>query len=81
MILEATKDFFEQLGYKVISATNGKEAISQYEIYKGHIVLAVFDITMPYVTGPEAALYIQTINPTLPLIFITGASCKTHRSC
>jgi len=60
------------MGYRVVTAANGKEAIVQYKKYKHEIMLAIFDVQMPWMSGPEAAKYIASLDASLPFIFVTG---------
>jgi len=39
---------------------------------------AIFDVVMPFMSGPEAAKCILDMDASLPFIFVTG--CDTHQS-
>jgi len=72
LLLEVTREFLEFKGYQVVTACNGMEAIKQYQQHRHEIVLAIFDVVMPHLSGPEAAKHICCINNQLPFIFVTG---------
>jgi len=71
-LLEITREILEELGYRVITASNGVEAVRQFIQHQQDIVLAVFDVMMPLMNGPEAAAHISAINGSLPFVFVTG---------
>ena len=62
----------EALGYQVIEATNGEEAVEQYSLHKNEIVGAVLDLMMPVMDGEGAVHGIREVNPDLPIVIVTG---------
>jgi CheY-like chemotaxis protein len=60
-------------GYEAISATNGKEAITEAQLQKPDLI--VMDIVMPDMHGTDAVRLLQTDGRTenIPIIFISGA--------
>jgi len=76
---EATvRDFtgrvLERAGYDVITVSDGREAVEQVRGRANELVLAILDLTMPQLSGSEAALEIRAVNPTLPLLLTSGYS-------
>lgn len=67
-------EFLGQLGYHMLPASNGKEAIALVEGYPGQIDLLITDVLMPEVTGPELAETLLSIRPDLKVIYISGYS-------
>ena len=67
---------FEMLSYKVISASNGKEAIMKFEENK--VDLIVMDVNMPHMCGIESAKEIRKLHSSknIPIIFFTGHNVK-----
>jgi two-component system cell cycle sensor histidine kinase/response regulator CckA len=59
-------------GYKVILASNGEDAVHVFKANSAKIRLAILDVTMPFLGGPEAYSHISAIRPGLPVIFMTG---------
>lgn len=59
-------------GYHVIAAKDGGEALQMFENRKHEIDLALLDISMPIMRGPEACSRMRLIRPDLPVIFVTG---------
>jgi len=76
VLREITRELLEYMGYQVVVACNGIEAISQYKQHRKGIVLAVFDVMMPGLNGPEAAEQICAFDVSLPFIFVTGHDSK-----
>jgi two-component system, cell cycle sensor histidine kinase and response regulator CckA len=67
-------EFLEQLGYHMLSAPNGKEAIALVETYPAKIDLLITDVLMPELPGPELARALVAMRPELKVIFISGYS-------
>jgi response regulator NasT len=65
------KSMLEGLGYQVIAATNGREAIRLAERQRPDLV--ILDIHMPYTDGLQAARAILAARP-LPVLILTAFS-------
>jgi two-component system cell cycle sensor histidine kinase/response regulator CckA len=63
MITETGEDLLELLGYKVLIAGSGKEAIRIYEENKDRIDMVVLDMIMPDMSGGETYDRMKDINP------------------
>jgi CheY-like chemotaxis protein len=73
-ILEYVRKVLHQAGYETILAENADQALARFEERKGEIDLVLTDIVMPdSIDGLELAARIQRIEPTVPVLFITGA--------
>jgi len=68
----ATADVLESLGYIVITAENGREAVALFDTHGTSIDLVILDIVMPDMGGEEAARRMRRLNPDVPVIFSTG---------
>ncbi|XZN90190.1 MAG: response regulator transcription factor [Microcoleus sp.] len=72
-------DYLEILGYSVIPAENGKEALGLVEEFQPHLI--VTDITMPEMDGYEFVRRVRT-RPAfrlLPVIFLTERTSSQER--
>ena len=70
---DVVAEMLRSLGYEVVSAEDGSEALSIFEDGDGiHIV--VTDILMPAMDGWELAHRIKAIKPDIPIIALTGVS-------
>ncbi len=59
------------LGYQVLEAGDGLEALSVFE-QNSEVDLLITDIMMPSMGGIELAERVRKKNPDLPIIFISG---------
>jgi len=71
-ILEIGREVLEALGYQVLTASNGQQAVEVFEAQSEGIDLCFFDIVMPIMGGDEAAKRIRRIKPDARIIFATG---------
>lgn len=62
----------ESLGYSVLTASNGEEALEQYREHPDDIDLILSDMVMPRMGGVELYRRIQQENPELRMIIMTG---------
>ena len=64
----------EKLGYYVIEAEDGQQAISLLNEGEHPLVIDVIitDVRMPHINGVEAIDYFQREYPSIPLIVLTG---------
>lgn len=60
------------LGYTVLAAGHGKEAITLATQYNGIINLLLTDVVMPEMSGPELAEVLQRARPRLKVVFMSG---------
>jgi len=72
MVLETGKEVLEGLGYRVLSATDGLEAVEIYVSHGHDIDLLLLDMIMPRLGGIEAFKQIRASNPDVKVIFATG---------
>lgn len=70
-IRKATGRTLEQMGFTVLRASNGKEAVMFVE-ENPELRLAFLDAVMPVMSGEEAFRHIRRIRPELPVLFTTG---------
>ncbi len=71
-VLDIAQRTLEAIGYKVITATNGEEAIQKYVEHQEEIVGAVLDLMMPVMDGEGATNGIRELNANLPIVIVTG---------
>jgi two-component system, cell cycle sensor histidine kinase and response regulator CckA len=63
-----------RLGYQVILAADGEQAINEFILHRNSIDLAVLDVIMPKLSGPEVYERICAEKAGVPVIFATGYS-------
>jgi len=73
-VLRINSLLLQGIGYKVVTAGNGREAIKRFRSDPQAIDLLLLDVVMPEMNGPQAALSMRALRPEVPLIFYTGYS-------
>lgn len=71
-ILTITSSMLKHLGFSVITAADGLDAVGLYTKHAEEITFLLMDINMPGISGSEAALQIRHINPSVPILFMSG---------
>jgi two-component system, cell cycle sensor histidine kinase and response regulator CckA len=71
LIRELSRDMLERQGYRVILASNAKEA-EQLSGGAGKFDVLITDAVMPNISGPELARRLRTSHPGLKALFISG---------
>jgi two-component system cell cycle sensor histidine kinase/response regulator CckA len=71
---ELARETLLGLGYNVLIACDGEQAVREFQQYNGTIDLLVFDVMLPKKSGPEAYAEISKRKAGLPIIFATGYS-------
>lgn len=67
-----THAYFKRLGYNLLEAADGEEALQVSERYDGRIDLLITDILMPKMDGPELAAHLSVTRPETKVIFVSG---------
>ena len=62
------------LGYQVMLATDGEQAVADFRANRDQISLALLDVMLPKLSGPEICAVIRKEKPELAVIFATGYS-------
>ena len=62
------------LGYDVITANDGEQALAEFQRNRSRINLILLDVVMPKVSGPEVYERICAEAPGFPVVFATGYS-------
>ncbi len=71
-LLIMTKMMLEKLGYRVLTAGTPGEAIRLAEEYASEIQLLITDVVMPEMNGRELSERIQSLNPGIGILFMSG---------
>jgi CheY-like chemotaxis protein len=70
-LLKAGQELLESLGYRVLTAVNGRQALQIYEA-EGGADLIITDLVMPKMGGKELVQELRKTRPTLQALGITG---------
>ena len=71
-ILSMTRAYLESLGYRVLEASDGAEAIARSSEYAGTIDLVLTDLHMPSRRGDSVVEVIRRDRPGIKAIFMSG---------
>ena len=59
-------------GYRVLTATNGEEALAASRRHEGRLHLLISDVILPLLGGPELAETLRHERPDLRVLFMSG---------
>lgn len=76
--LELYRSMFEGLGFKVLTASSGEEALKIAAT--NPVDLVVTDYEMPGMNGEALALAIKAMKPNLPVILFSGSTIVSPRA-
>ena len=74
MVLDVGAQLLSRLGYSVLTANSGSEAIDLYEQHKDQVQLIILDLCMPDMDGKQTYLYLKGMNPCAKVLLTTGLS-------
>ncbi len=74
LVLEVGKGFLKVMGYIVLTAQGGREALETYKKHQDAIALVILDIVMPSMKGGEVFDRLKEINPDVKVLLSTGYS-------
>jgi signal transduction histidine kinase len=73
---EQARETLEARGYHVTTSGDGAEAVRLFKANPDKIRLAILDVAMPVLSGPEAYSQMRMVKPDLPVIFISGHTAE-----
>lgn len=71
-ILELARLALTRFGYRVLTATNGAEAVEIYARQRDEIDLVLMDLAMPVMDGHAAIYALRAINPRVVMVASSG---------
>jgi CheY-like chemotaxis protein len=74
MIIEVAEQLLEHLGYRVLMAGSGKEAIKIYQEKSQHIDMVILDMVMPEMGGGETYDALKMLNSKVKVLLSSGYS-------
>jgi two-component system cell cycle sensor histidine kinase/response regulator CckA len=80
MIIDTCKQLLEEMGYKVLIAKSGKDALEIYEKNKDEIDIVILDMIMPDMGGGETYDKLKEINPKIKVLLASGYSINGQAS-
>jgi PAS domain S-box-containing protein len=67
-----TGDILERLGFTVVSAADGREAVAHFEREPARFDLVLLDLTMPGLSGVETLMRMRELRPDLRVLLMSG---------
>ena len=71
-VRNATSESLAALGYNVITAIHGGEAVEIFRVRHTEIAVVLLDLTMPVMDGEEAFHALREVNPKVPVLLASG---------
>jgi signal transduction histidine kinase/ActR/RegA family two-component response regulator/uncharacterized membrane protein affecting hemolysin expression len=71
---DAVSALLRNLGYQVSTCNDGHEAVAQHRADSQRFALTILDMSMPELSGPEAAAQIRALNPAARILLASGNS-------
>lgn len=75
-IREITRQTLETFGYRVITASDGAEAVALYARQMEQIAVVLTDMTMPIMDGRATSEVLHRINPSVKIITASGVDSE-----
>ena len=80
MIIDIGEKILKMMGYDVMTATNGRDALELYKENQVKIDLVVLDMIMPGMSGGETYDRLKGINPNVKVLLSSGYSMDGQAS-
>jgi len=80
MVADISKDMLEKLGYKIVVATGGNEAIKLLKTIRNQVNLVILDMIMPDMSGGETFNRLRAIKPDVKILLSSGYSLNGQAS-
>jgi two-component system, cell cycle sensor histidine kinase and response regulator CckA len=77
-IREITRGTLETFGYRVLTASDGTEALALYADKTNEIAVVLTDMVMPFMDGPATIRALQRMNPKVRIIAASGLGAGQH---
>ncbi len=72
MVRDLARLVLERRGYRVLTACDGEEALTQYGAHPGQIDVVLLDYTMPGLTGLQVFEALRKMDPRVCVVFSSG---------
>jgi two-component system cell cycle sensor histidine kinase/response regulator CckA len=72
LVLEFGRATLEYLGYRVLVAQDGVEALKVFQAHQDEIALVILDVVMPRMGGRETARELKRRKPSMAVLLTTG---------
>jgi len=76
MVRSVARLMLQRLGFQVILASDGREAVEAFRARKDEIAAVVLDMTMPNMDGNEALVELRRIRPAVRVLLTSGFTAE-----
>ena len=83
LVLKTAQRMLESIGYEVVTASDGPEAVEIYSARMDEICCVLCDLTMPKMNGWETLAALRKLRPEIPVILSSGydeSNVRAHAS-
>ncbi|HKE15631.1 MAG TPA: response regulator [Kofleriaceae bacterium] len=82
MVCQVTRRSLERAGYRVITASDGAEAVERFRQRGGDVRVVVLDMAMPVMGGAECFHHLQALSPEVRVLIASGRPLEQEaREC
>jgi CheY-like chemotaxis protein len=71
-VRQLVREMLHRLGYTILEAGGGSEALRIFEQHRGGIDLLLTDVIMPQMSGRDLAARLRTLQPALKVLYMSG---------
>jgi CheY-like chemotaxis protein len=72
-----TSETLQAFGYRVLTATDGADAVAVYAEHKNEIAIVLTDMLMPVMSGPVTIHALMRINPAISVVATSGLNANS----
>jgi two-component system, cell cycle sensor histidine kinase and response regulator CckA len=76
LLSELARTALTELGYKILLARDGREAVALFAAHRAQIDLVMLDVVMPHMSGVQVYKHLRNLGSTVPVLFMTGYSAE-----
>jgi CheY-like chemotaxis protein len=77
-VRELSASILKGVGYAVLEADGGAEALAVAAAHPGEIDILVSDVVMPGMTGPQLARELRALRPMVKVLYMTGYATEAQ---
>jgi two-component system, cell cycle sensor histidine kinase and response regulator CckA len=73
-VRRGAEKLLQRLGYEVLTASSGAQALALYQVERARIDLVILDLVMPGISGPQLFEELKKIDPEVKTLLSSGYS-------
>lgn len=79
-VLAINQTLLEHLGYRVLAATNSRQALALYTAHRNEIALVLTDMVMPEMNGLALMHFLKKHDPEVKVLMMTGYPSQSEEA-